>query len=195
MDTLEFVSAVFDSLSWPLTVIILVLLFRKPLSDLLANLRSVKYGDAKFDFSGALQKLDGEAETAGLRVPDQPQDTGIAPRTTEDSIQSAARLTTDFPGPAIGVAWLAVEHELVRAVERVAIPNHEPRKSALTNIRALQTHGYLDDDTLAVLHGMRRLRNAVMHATHAPARISAEDARQFVRFAKAVTDKLEGIGK
>ena len=171
-----------------------MLVFRKPLSELLPTVKRVKYRDAEIDFSGELQKLDGEAKTAGLRIPEQPAKTAIGPRTTEDSIASATQLTSEFPGPAIGVAWLAVEHELMQAVERLAIPNHAPRKSALQNIQAIHKHGYLDDDTLSVLHGMRRLRNAVVHATRAAATVSADEAREFVRLAEAVTDRLKVIG-
>ena len=171
-----------------------MLAFRTPLTELLSTLKRVKYRDTEVDFGGELQKLDGEAQTAGLRVPGEPPKTDVGPRTTEDSIDSAAQLATEFPGPAIGLAWLAVEHELTHAVERVAIPNHAPRKSALPNIQALHKHGYLDNDTLSVLDGMRRLRNAVVHATHAAARISTDEAREFVRLAEAVTDRLKVIG-
>ena len=189
---LRFVSSLVESLAWPLVVVILALIFRTPLAELLSTLKRVRYRDTEIDFSGELQKLGGEAKTAGLQIPEEPSESNIG-RTTADSLESATHLVSEFPGPAIGVAWLAVEYELAQAVKRAAIPTSPSRKSALPNIDTLQKHGYLNTDTASVLHRMRRLRNAVVHATPAPASVSADEAREFIRLAGAVTAKLKAI--
>ena len=110
------------------------------------------------------------------------------------SMADAVRLATDFPEPAVGVAWLAVEHELMQAVMRMAIsPDYPLYNAAAKNIALLHEHGCIDAATRGVLDRMRRLRNAAVHATSDVVRVSVAEAREFVGLAKALTDKLKSI--
>ena len=194
MDILTFISSLVDSLSWPAAIVLLVCLLRQPLSDLLPNLQRIRYRGVELDFRDELEKLEGQAKTAGLRVSEELQERETEPRTSDDSIADAARLVTDFPEPAVGVAWLAVEHELMQAVMRMAIsPDYPPYNSAARNVALLHEHGCIDADTRGVLDRMRRLRNAAVHATTDVGRVSAAEAREFVGLAEALTDRLQSI--
>ena len=193
-DVLTFLSSVVGSISWPVAIVILAFLLRKPLSDLLPYLRRIRYGDVEFNFGSELQELEGRARTAGLHIPEDLQARDTRPRTAEDIIADAIQLVEDFPEPAVGVAWLAVEHELMQAVMRLAISaDYPPYNAAIKNISLLYKNGHLDDDTRGVLDRMRRLRNATVHVSRDDARISAGEARHFVALAGAVTTKLKGI--
>ena len=194
MSTLDFLSSIIASVSWPIATIVLVYLLRNPLDKLIPNLQRIRYGKVEFDFGVELQELEGKAKTAGLRVHEGTLLRQTAPRTTEDSIADAVRLVEEFPEPAVGVAWLAVEHELSQAVGRLAISADYPAyNSAMKNIILLNEHGYIDEETRSVLDRMRRLRNAAVHAMRDQDEITTGQAREFVALAEAVASSIREI--
>lgn len=196
MDVTAFLSSALDSIAWPITVVVLALMLRKPLNNILQNIRRIRYGDLEFDFSLELQKLEGKAKTAGLQIPRDLQTRTSQPRTPEDAIADAWRLAEDFPEPAVGVAWLAVEHELMQAVMRLAIsPDYPPHNAPAKNISLLHEGRYIDSDMRAVLERMRRLRNAAVHPWRDEVRISAGEAQEFAVLAQAVTRRLQSISR
>ena len=196
MDVFTFLSSVVGSIAWPAAIVILAIFLRKPLGGLLPHLRRIRYRDVEFDFSNELQKLEGTARRAGLRLLEDLQARYTRPRTAEDTIADAIRLAEDFPEPAVGVAWLAVEHELMQAVMRLGISaDYPPYNAAIKNILLLHEHGYLDISSRSVLERMRRLRNAAVHASRDDTKISTDEAQEFVALAEAVTTKLKGISR
>ena len=194
MSILDFLSTIIASVSWPITIIVLVYLLRNPIGKLIPNIQRIRYGKVEFDFGIELQELEGKAKTAGLRIHEGSLLRHAAPRTAEDSIADAARLVEEFPEPAVGVAWLAVEHELSQAVGRLAISaDYPPYNSAMRNIILLHECGYIDQETRGVLDRMRRLRNAAVHAIREHDEITAEQAREFVALAEAVARSIKEI--
>ena len=196
MGILDFLASAMESISWPIAIIVLVLLLRKPMIKLIPNIQRIRYGNVELDFGMELQELEGKAKTAGLRIEEQSQLSHTVPRTADDSIVDAVRLVEDFPGPAIGVAWLAVEYELSQAVGRLAISaDYPPYNSAIRNVVLLHEHGYIDEETRGVLDRMRRLRNVAVHAVRDRAEISTDQAREFVALAEAVARSMKKIGR
>ena len=194
MSTLDFLSSIVASLSWPIAIIVLVYLLRNPIGKLIPNLQRIRYGKVEFDFGVELQELEGKAKTAGLRIHEGALHRHAAPRTAEDSIADAVRLVEEFPEPAVGVAWLAVEHELSGAVGRLAISADYPAYNpAMRNIILLHEHGYIDEETRGVLDRMRRLRNAAVHAIRDHDEITTGQAREFVALAEAVARSIRDI--
>lgn len=57
MDWLEFVSATVQSLAWPATLMMCVLLLKEPLSERMKELIKLKYKDFELEFDKRLQKL------------------------------------------------------------------------------------------------------------------------------------------
>ena len=183
-----------SSVSWPIAIIVLVLLLRKPVAKLIPNIQRIRYGKAEIDFGVELQDLEGKAKTAGLRIQERSQPSRAVPRTADDSISDAIRLVEDFPEPAVGVAWLAVEHELSQAIGRLAISaDYPPYNSALRNIILLHEQGYIDLETRGVLNKMHLLRKAAVHAARDHTQISTSQAREFVALAEAVARSLKEI--
>ena len=194
MDSLTFISSLVRSLSWPVVFLILAIFLRKPLSNLIPHLKSIRYGQVELDFGSELQILEDRARTAGLPIPEPLASPGSQRRTAEDIIGDAARLAEEFPAPAVGVAWLAVEHELMQAVMRLGIStDYPPYNAAIKNIALLHEQGCIDGDTRRILERMRRLRNAAVHASGDDATITSDEAREFAALADAVTTRLKRV--
>lgn len=194
MDMLGFIASIIDSLAWPAAVVILVLILQSPLRKLLLHLTRFRYGDVEIDFGREVHKLEDRAKTAGLQLPERPARPKTEIGDSTQIIADAERLAADFPEPAVGLAWTGVEHELMQAVMRLAISaDYPPHGAPLKNIALLRDQGYLDDETRELLDRMRNLRNAAVHAARETSRISADEAREFIALAEAVTEKLKSL--
>lgn len=194
MDALQFIASVVHALAWPAAAVILVLILQKPLRELLPELTRFRYGDMEIDFGREVQNLEDRARTAGLRVPEQPPRPEPGQREPADIIADAARLAPEFPEPAVGLAWTAVERELMQAVVRLKIsPEHARYGAPLRNVALLHERGFLDGQTREVLDRMRNLRNAAVHPAREMVRISSDEAREFIALTEAVTEKLKSL--
>lgn len=194
MSVLQFIASVIHALAWPAAVTILVLILQKPLRKLIPELSRFRYGDMEIDFGREVRTLEDRARTAGLHVPEKPLRSQTEKREPEQIIADAARLAADFPGPAVGLAWTAVEHELMQAAMRLNISSdYPPYNAPLKNIVLLHEHGYVDRPTKDILDRMRNLRNAAMHPSSDVIQISSDEAREFIALAEAVIEKLQSL--
>jgi len=196
MNALEFIASIVSSLAWPAVVVVLVLILRSPLRSVLPSLTRFRYGEMEIDFGREVQMLEDQARTAGLRFPKKVAGAISESPDSAQIVADAGRLASEFPGPAVGLAWTAVEHELMQAVMRLKISaDYPPHNSPIKNIALLHEQEYLDSDTRGVLDRMRRLRNAAVHPGRDLESISSDEAREFIALTDAVTDKLKSLGQ
>jgi len=57
MDWLTFVTKIIESLAWPVSIVVIVLILKKPISALLPLLRNLKYKDLELSFGEELKKV------------------------------------------------------------------------------------------------------------------------------------------
>jgi hypothetical protein len=194
MFTLQFIAEIVDSIAWPVTVVALIYLLRRPLGELLRDVSKFRYGDFELDFGREISALEDKAKTAGLVVP-AAKTPKRHPPNSDQIISDAQRLAVDFPGPAVGLAWTAVERELIQAVMRLKISaDFPPYNSPLRSIVMLGKQGYLDKESQEILDRMRKLRNAAVHPGADLMRISSDEAQEFITLTEGVTAKLKSLG-
>ena len=196
MDYLQLIASIIDSLAWPVMFMWCVFIFRESLGTLLENLSHFQWGNLKLNFRRELQELGDKAEAAGLNVSKDMPRTKQGVQDSAQIVADAMRLASESQGPAIILAWTAVEQELMQAVMRLAIsPDYPPYNSAVKNIQLLHEQGYFDADSRGLLERMRRLRNAAAHPSRGITEISANDARKFVALTEAITDKIKSLNR
>src|SRR5512139_2060588 len=59
---LTFLAAVIGSCSWPITILVLLIILRKPMLDRLNDLRLFRFKDFEFEFGKRVQELEKEAD-------------------------------------------------------------------------------------------------------------------------------------
>jgi hypothetical protein len=195
MNALEFIASIIGSLAWPAAIVMLVLLLRTPLRKLLHELTRFRYGDVEIDFGREVQMLEDQAKTAGLKLPDKTALPEAKVRDPSQIIAEASRLADDFPEPAIGLAWTAVEHELMEALTRLKIAALPVPMAPGKSIELLHDRGFIDDQTRDLLNRMRNLRNAAVHASKGIGPIAAWEAREFIALSEAVIERLRGLSR
>ncbi|MBX9434571.1 MULTISPECIES: hypothetical protein [Bacillus] len=141
MDWLEFVSATVQSLAWPATLMMCVLLLKEPLSERMKELIKLKYKDFELEFDKRLQKLVSvrEKRLSGLT-----------------SVRSA---------PAgenmIESAWSDV-HNVLRETASTFDQN-AIRLEGDELIQMLHDRGMIQDDAASVLSELSALRRDASH--------------------------------
>ncbi len=58
-------------LIWPATVIVIVLILRKPLASLVASAKKLKYKDLELEFSKDIEQVQADAKEALPEAPDK----------------------------------------------------------------------------------------------------------------------------
>ncbi len=163
MDTLTFISNMVSSLIWPIVVVFIVVILRRPLRDLIADLgrrlRSLKFPGGEAEFSDELAEIKEAADEANL--PPAPISPPVGPLLLEieEYERQWVKLAELSPRAAITEAWQQVE---IAMREVAQIPEREYR-SLLTVIRDLGKRQILTTDILAIVGELRGIRNTAAH--------------------------------
>ena len=197
MNLLQFIASVAHSLAWPAAVVLLGLIFQRPLKALIPQLRRARWKDLlELDFGREVQDLEQKvSELKPATTPSLPS-TASVPLALADGasamLEEAEALSDGYPEPAVLIAWKAVETELRQAAERQQLGSeHASRRGPLGVVQELSRDELISSGTVQFLDQMRRLRNAVAHSHGA--RISTDDARRFIALARDVVYTLRNV--
>ena len=179
MDTLTFIAELVKALAWPLTVMIILLLLRRQIAALIPALQRFRYRDLEFEFNREVQEL---AVRAREQIPAQPIEArGLA------NLQELAQLS---PRAVVLESWLQLEKAAMQAARRHnANLTSRELKAPLLLGKALENLGVLADETAAIYHRLRNLRNAAAHASDYS--FEPEAALEYADLAYRLSDYLE----
>lgn len=184
---LDFTSHVVGATAWPLTVILLALLFRKQLAGLLKNLEHLKYpgGEASFkrevlSFKTVVGAAEAELQTEIAQERATAPHADLKPSNTYEIAKAARALIEErWPGEAEGRigtetvldGWALIEGALVDAAETENRSEISPNAA----LRYLRDERLITPTTLNAVRAARELRNAVVHRNKRPADLDAVD--------------------
>lgn len=156
MDWLTFIVELVKALAWPLAVLLVFVVIRRPLLGLFPSLVRLKYKDLEFDFGRRLEET--AAEVATLPAPQH----GALPEATDDRL---LRLAESSPRAAILEAWIKLESAAMEAARkrRIDIPTNILR-TPLELINFLEEEGIIDARQATIFNELRGLRNSAAHA-------------------------------
>ena len=176
MAIFEFISAIFGALAWPIAVVSIAIIFRKPLVGLIERISGISHNQTHIDIEPLVVSNDA-AEIAGSLSSDEDLSSDNLAR---NSIESS-------PRAAIIEAWLTVEKA---AFEALAFRGLTPgRRFMAQMIPLLQQQGLLDAALEPVLRDLLRTRNEATHQLDLA--ISPEAASVYVEIADRVAATLK----
>jgi hypothetical protein len=203
MDWLTFVSKLFETAAWPVVVLGIFLLLRKPLCEAARAWETIK---ATYkDFAVELRKAKEEAEKASLPVSplvtssysdesvesssSYPPSSSSHPssRRSEPLLDKYERLIEVSPAAGVVEAWRDVEVELLRLAEGRAIATGKSLTVAV--LSQLEAADALDSRSAQIIQRLRRLRNEAAHHTTRP--ISHDDAMEYAMLATRIIARLQ----
>lgn len=180
MDILTFISELVKACVWPLTLLVIVFIFRKRISDLFGFIESIKYKEIEILFRKQLDALKIEAQIA-----DFPPSDNIS---REDLV-----LAENNPVQLVLKAWIEVE-EVALSRLKILLPKsdkHYEKLSRETAVRRLLFSGALSPSSNKLLENLNHFRNQVVHAPSFS--ISTMDALDYLSLTLQLRKQIEVI--
>lgn len=183
MDNNTLASNIVEALAWPVTVLIVLALFRKELSALFGRIRKGQFGDATVEFEAAVAVVEEMVqEKRGARR------AAHVPARVEDR-----ELAEADPRGAVIRAWLRVESQARSALHRKGVIDagaaHAPIRRSLDEF-VKQSGGLVEQD-LMVFRELQTLRNKSVHDQSF--RPSPESIIQYMALANELSEKFKAI--
>lgn len=183
MDWLTFASKIIGDLAWPVVALAIVFMLRRPISNLLPDLRRLKYKDLEVDFGKSLEDVEKKLnEVPSLEAPSIEHVPEVEPeplpKTRKELVAKIAELS---PTSAILESWKNVERTLdfyfsARGIKRPA--------SGQTIVGHLDYDPNFPPQLVSAYQELRVLRNRAAHERES---ISAAHAKEFDDLADRLT--------
>lgn len=175
MSYLDFIAALVHALAWPIAVLLIVLIFRKKITELLSE-RMTRFKAGPLEVEWARQISETQA---GL------EEAGAPPPVTSDLMDPDMRdLAERSPAGAIVNAFAQIELAL-RRIARSWLPEEDAdRLGGLRLARLLEQQGALPEETVRAVEGLTVLRNLSAHGRAGD--LTVERAVEYLAIAQAV---------
>lgn len=170
MDTLTFTVEMTKSLGWPTAALAIVLVFRRPLLELLTLVRKVKYKDIEVELA---KKEISEARELAVQ-----KDGGNYDVLTFLELEHFKQLADISPRAAITEAWSRLEASIYEVAKVAGIDARPPGMSFSGLLETLKSSGAIDTAILRIIEKMRAIRNKAVHIQTEG--LSASDAIDYV---------------
>jgi hypothetical protein len=157
MDILTFLSNIINSLAWPLTLVIAILLLRKPLRELFPFIQKLKYKEIEIEFGRQVKEVRKE-----LAEKLAPMEGKLELTITED--KEVVRLAEISPRYAVMEAWRRVELAALDAARKLGGDAFRNKTFTFKAIGFLERQEKLDRSIISTLRDLRGLRNQAAHA-------------------------------
>jgi hypothetical protein len=198
MGWMQFIVALADHLAWPVVVAGALWGFRKSLGALIGRLDSWEGLGQKFSFGRKLVETGKRAELATSEVDAElaEADQAVPPEDT-DRFSTLARDAAENPSYSITAAWEMLQGALRDLIGSASAKLNRdgksiPRGNEVVVVRALRSRGYVNDNFVSAVEGLRQLRNKVAHGQHKPTPDEAvsyvETARELARASQVLAN-------
>lgn len=180
MDWLTFVSQMTQALAWPVSLAVVLLLYRKSLLQLVSRLIGVKMGDFEATFSSETRQVEEIVAEAKRSLPP-------APAIDNSELLELAKTS---PNGAILEAWLRIERRLIELAASVG--QEATRMPTLRLISLLAEKQVINGYVADSLRGLTAMRNLAVHA--GDAEVSTARAVDFIVLAGTIEILLSTPG-
>jgi uncharacterized protein YutE (UPF0331/DUF86 family) len=182
MDALTFIEKIVGSAIWPVTVLTIVLILKRPIISLLTRLRKFKSKEVEVELGAdfeAIEKAAKDQIEAGSEVADEQAD-------------RYARLLKSSPKTVIVENWKRIEKSASQVLLNLRVEiSDEDFKRPMMLVEKLLVHEIVDEETHALIRNMLILRNKVVH--YEPLRIKAKDAKAYYENSVLILKKLRAL--
>jgi hypothetical protein len=179
MDIYTFISNIIGSVSWPLTLILILILLRKEIKSLVPSLQRLKFKDLEMDFDKRVKEMESRADEINLKA----SDNVLVPKlSASETISELIRIS---PRLAIIESFTWVESAMRDAAIRHGIAKDQ-FYGVRNGLRDLVQKGIIPEKFIPIFNELRMLRDELSHTLEKE--ISPEAARIYAEKAFAMTD-------
>ncbi|MED0777791.1 hypothetical protein [Bacillus siamensis] len=198
MNQLEFWSSVIKSTTWPIVVLIVVWLLRKPITNMIEKIAELKfkYKDLEATFSKGLHKAEAELElqssvSDNSESSDSQEDEESSLKNSNSAIKT--KIAKEAPHLLVVMSWLLVENELNSVIDKLDNPSDLRHKPPTAKMKYLVDNNYLDRSFLDAFVDLGRLRNVAVHNVKEAQNISYLESKKYNNLTKKIIKGLQNI--
>ena len=179
---MEYLIKIIETLAWPGVVLISVYLLRKPITELIPQLKKLKYKELEMEFNHELEALSKKSQESRARVEIE------APKEEEDYYLQQVKEVS--PRAAIMESWLELEATAISTAQHFKITPEKKRINFHMAVQALRKNDVLTDQDIANINDLRALRNKAAHEIDFP--ITEDEAAKFMEIARDQAEIVAG---
>lgn len=175
-----------EILAWPLTVVLLALIFRRALENRVRSIKTVSYGDKKLEigFQEGIDSLKRQAQESLAEAAAPPSGN------VEVDLYDMAEI---MPNSAVMEAWKAVEASAKALIARRGLElDYESEEPYKLIQDTLMNESIIEEKHGKVFQELRMLRNKVAHAPGF--QVKPDQADDYVRLALTMKHFLDQLG-
>ena len=187
MDWLTFFSSAINSLAWPATLIVLLILIRKQLPQIAKSLRRLKYKDIEVEFGETAKAIANEVKAI---VPAAQAENKIAGQEKDEVKARLEAIAELAPRAAILESWLQVETAAADVIRQNNLGASTIYPGPMRLRDSLFKGGILNNRQIAIFEKLRTLRNEAVHVPEAEFTKAA--VSNYIESAIAIASYLEG---
>lgn len=188
MEVGSLIARYIEALVWPVTAIIILLLFRSQIARVILRLSRFKYKDAVFEFGNNLDDAENKAASLDLPPPKVLRQV-TEPITIASSYDRLFELTSSSPRGAITESWLRIEIAVNEAAQKLGIEpvrNYRGWKQVITELARQEK---IPKSTVYLLDDLRKMRNNAVHTIEFE--ISPQEAARYVDLAIGLVYRIQ----
>jgi hypothetical protein len=158
MSYLSFFAEIFKTITWPGTILTIIILLRKEFGELMTELRHLKYKDFEVDFDRHIERIKHDAHAAGLSSfgelnKEQYDQTKILPN------ERFLRLAELSPSAAVTEVWIDIE----LAINELGCRHKINKIYGYHIMEELLHRGILSDKEIKLCDELKKLSNKIIH--------------------------------
>ncbi len=178
MDWLTFVTEMTKALSWPVVLLVILVLLRKPFNNILPFLTKVRYGVVEMEFNQEIALLSHELPPVSTDKEEQ--------QIKERMLQTAMI----DPKSAVIKAWRHVENRLVDLAQyhNLNVAHGAWAKPLILSFFMLE-EGFITESQDDTIKRIKALRDQAVHSTNIL--LSAEEAVSYVTVAMQLAASID----
>ena len=181
MDSLTFIEKIVGSAIWPVTVLVIVLILKRPIISLLARLKRFKGKDIELELGVDFESIE-RASKAALGA--------SGAEAADDQRDRYSLLLKSSPKTVIVENWKRIELSLSQALLDSGVDlADEDFRHPMRLAEKARLSGIVDEDRHALIKGMLILRNKVVH--YEPLSIRQKDAKVYYDNAVLILNALK----
>lgn len=189
MELADLIVRIIEAIIWPITILILIWIFRNQLSKVLLKLSKLRIKDIELEFNKDLQEAEHKAKELNLvtleEIKEIPEPISLS--TLYERIFHIAGIS---PRAAITEAWRTIELYTMQAAKAQGIEVSGAIAGAKT-ISILIGKGKLEEEIIQIYENLRRMRNKAAHAYEFD--INSEEAIRYVDVALSIANRLRRL--
>lgn len=185
---MEILINLIDVIIWPITILIIAVVFKRELKSIIGRLSGVKYKDFEANFSNEIKNIKEKAEMLQLEPKVKSNKTTKSLSQIESIEDKLNLLIPISPRVAIIAAWIEIETAIKNLANESHLKFERMPKGILNLVHELAAQNLISENTTQLYEDLFKIRNEAAHAQESW--LTQSDAKLLIRLA---TDLLKDI--